>query len=802
MKRNTRKHSPATTFFLCLTVLCLCAGMIALPQTAKAEENDVIYQFDPENWMKYIPGDTDLTEINIPGTHYSGTAFIKSLPKSSICQQYSIADQLGNGIRMMDIRLSYDKAYYETLNAKNMAAGTENWPCETMVVSHDGCDSYESSKSEVKLTFASVLNTCKDFVKAHPTETVILQVKSESAPYDTGDYKNNIKEGIKSINKLDSDQLIQVLEYEQSSPTLDDIRGQVIILVEESDEFPTSYHSGNVSNPEAGDAPARKIELVKAALDSSGWQGTEPRGFAGDPHASLVREPQYEQTDENPRSEEGRPIFQQICTDATDVTDFGTTYAPTYGPEGYAKAMREALANYDWTVGKRYGIIRMDFPSIEVIRDIVETNNNYVRYQADIIWDDEQEHILDDGLKIELAENGTALKMPDIISEEPLGNGDNGFRVTYEIVPLRSKEGNWYGEASFRAADGCEYTLVPEPVEQTREWFTDSNGEMYMGYVRTQKIHVGETATKAYDLPVYFMSETDDRSYRPEMTPQSFLDLLGELYITYETGDGYQHTAYVSQGTNGGLYNLDSITEASDDQWILHITVPKYDRYGNELICHFSGLDIRSGAPFVQCDCGQSDGIGLKLPPADETAEAIIQYSVFADNGSDQFSEKSIIDNALLTGGIHHIAETEDGTVFIDEYITDLSRKSLTNDDLLHLTVRKYDDGFHVLHHRFEPLEVPRFSVSVENGKWIYRLMTNLSLNVYWDDSGDHSEIRPNILDITFLGKSKQGDVLINEPVEITMSVIDQDEWDSDAWRATVQMPVLYSDRSGARVTF
>ena len=61
MKRNTRNHFLAATLFLCLTVLCLCAGVFAVSQTAKAEENGVEYRFDPENWMKYIPGDTDLT---------------------------------------------------------------------------------------------------------------------------------------------------------------------------------------------------------------------------------------------------------------------------------------------------------------------------------------------------------------------------------------------------------------------------------------------------------------------------------------------------------------------------------------------------------------------------------------------------------------------------------------------------------------------------------------------------------------------------------------------------------------------
>ncbi len=800
MKRNTRNHSLAATFFLCLTVLCLCAGVFAISQAAKAEENGVEYRFDPENWMKYIPGDTDLTELNLPGTHASGTAFIKLFPESSSCQQYSIADQLQNGIRVMDIRIRYDGTDYGKLKIENDTAGTEKWPFDIMILSYGGIDCYESSAvSSEKLSVSKVINTCKEFVKTHPTETVVLQIKTETAPNDSDVYKADIKKGIKNIyNYLDNDSMVRMVEYGDSAPMLDDIRGKVVIFVEEispksnpdNGEYETSYHYGNMNDPDADDAPWKKVSYVYDALDSSGWQETEPRSS----HASLVREPQYEQADENPRPEEGRPIFQQICTDATDVTDFGTTVVPTYGPEGYAKAMREALASYDWTVGKRYGIVRMDFPSIEMIRDVVEANNNYVRYQADIVWDDNQEHRLDDGLKIELAENGTALKMPELVSSEPLKNGENGFRLTYEIVPQRSREGAWYGGASFRVADGCAYALVSEPVEETREWFMDSNGEMYLGYVRTQKIHVGETETKAYDLPVYFMSETDDRSYRPAMTPQSFIDCLGELYISYDTGDGYQHTSLVSCGSQGGLYNLDSITGASDDKWILHITVPKFDRYGNELICHFSELDIRNGAPFVLCDCGQSDGIGLKLLSSDETVEAVIQYSVFADNGSNQFNEKSIIDNALMTGGIRHIAETEDGTVFIDEEITDPSLKRLNGGNLLLLTVRKYDEGFHVLHHRFEPLEVPHFDVSAANNTWSYRLMTDLTVKVQWNDFSDKAGIRPQYLDITFCGRNRKGAVLTDQPVSISLSTEDLEPSDGNRWNGTAKMPVLYFD--------
>lgn len=55
------------------------------------------------NWMNYIDGSTLLSQINIPGTHDSGTTYIKGSAANQ-CQNLTIADQLELGARYLDIR--------------------------------------------------------------------------------------------------------------------------------------------------------------------------------------------------------------------------------------------------------------------------------------------------------------------------------------------------------------------------------------------------------------------------------------------------------------------------------------------------------------------------------------------------------------------------------------------------------------------------------------------------------------------------------------------------------------------------
>ena len=157
------------------------------------------YEYDilDANWMSHINPDLKINQINIPGTHDSGTYDIAKVWKNTNyfsrlisgftslfkeptarTQSLSISEQLINGIRYFDIRLD--------LNNKT----------STLYLTHNGIDCYDSYKNDY-LYFESVIQYCVDFLRDHPSETIILHLKKENNAVNSDD--NKIAKLIESV---------------------------------------------------------------------------------------------------------------------------------------------------------------------------------------------------------------------------------------------------------------------------------------------------------------------------------------------------------------------------------------------------------------------------------------------------------------------------------------------------------------------------------------------------------------------------------------------------------------------------
>jgi 1-phosphatidylinositol phosphodiesterase len=101
------------------------------------------------SWMSDIPDDARVTTLSIPGTHDSCS--VDGLLGFGKTQNLDLADQLDAGIRFVDIRL----AHYR----------------DNLFVHHDVV--------HMGKCYADVLNTCTDFLRQHPSETIFLSVKNE-----------------------------------------------------------------------------------------------------------------------------------------------------------------------------------------------------------------------------------------------------------------------------------------------------------------------------------------------------------------------------------------------------------------------------------------------------------------------------------------------------------------------------------------------------------------------------------------------------------------------------------------------
>ncbi|MER7958497.1 phosphatidylinositol-specific phospholipase C [Streptomyces sp. NPDC096030] len=148
-----------------------------------------------QDWMAGHGDPTPLQKLTIPGTHDSGARF--GGPWSE-CQNTTLAQQLASGIRFFDIRCRVTGGSFAI---------------------HHG-PSYQN------MMFGDVLIACRDFLAAHPSETVLMRVKQEySSESDAtfgavfGDYLDN--RGWRSLFRIGD-----------TVPTLGQARGKVVLIAD------------------------------------------------------------------------------------------------------------------------------------------------------------------------------------------------------------------------------------------------------------------------------------------------------------------------------------------------------------------------------------------------------------------------------------------------------------------------------------------------------------------------------------------------------------------------------------------
>ncbi|MEV0775571.1 phosphatidylinositol-specific phospholipase C [Streptomyces sp. NPDC050428] len=149
----------------------------------------------PSDWLAGIGDSTPVQRLTLPGTHNSGA---RSGGLYVACQGTTIADQLNSGVRFLDIRCRafenafpiHHAAYYQNLN------------------------------------FDDVLTACRDFLRAHPSETVLMRLKQEYSTESDAEFRRIFDtyldgKGWRSLFRLDS-----------NLPALGEARGKVVLLAD------------------------------------------------------------------------------------------------------------------------------------------------------------------------------------------------------------------------------------------------------------------------------------------------------------------------------------------------------------------------------------------------------------------------------------------------------------------------------------------------------------------------------------------------------------------------------------------
>lgn len=156
--------------------------------------------------MSFIDGNKSIKEINIPGTHDSGTQYVSTNVKHYRCQSLSIKEQLEIGVRYLDIR-SYIKGKMTIPQIKHAGAL---------------CLKTEENGSENCLTLSDVIKIAENFLLQHSSEAVFLQVKNEG-----GNDRQLVDYLSSYINNNDIHHLFWTNDR---IPLLSEIRGKIVLI--------------------------------------------------------------------------------------------------------------------------------------------------------------------------------------------------------------------------------------------------------------------------------------------------------------------------------------------------------------------------------------------------------------------------------------------------------------------------------------------------------------------------------------------------------------------------------------------
>ncbi|KAK0389567.1 hypothetical protein NLU13_3142 [Sarocladium strictum] len=153
-----------------------------------------------DSWMRELHDDWPLTVLSIPGTHNSPTCYT-ALP-SVRCQSVGVPDQLANGVRFMDIRVSADPG------------------SDDLALVHSA---FPISLTGTKY-FHDMMNDVYAFLEKNGSETIIMSLKREGTGKGSdGDMCKALKNGI--VSKRQDRWWVDT-----RVPTLGQARGKVVLM--------------------------------------------------------------------------------------------------------------------------------------------------------------------------------------------------------------------------------------------------------------------------------------------------------------------------------------------------------------------------------------------------------------------------------------------------------------------------------------------------------------------------------------------------------------------------------------------
>ena len=281
------------------------------------------------DWMGSLDGSLKLSEINIPGTHDTATQYI--FPAYFLQDQdTSVAAQLENGYRYLDVRVSLSKDAGELV----------------MIHAFGQCREGASLLSKA-LSYDTFVDAAKSFLAVHPTECVIFCIKPEKGSDDVAAVKALIEKHV----AMEPD-----LWYTESSiPTLNEVRGKIVLCRRYDGELGLDFDW-----VDQGDATVLANPVEAHAISENETLYVQDRY-----HYSV--------------KDKWEAVCYTLENCKADETSFSLNFLSTAQgklphPRGFARQMNGLFSDYALRKGANYGIVLFDFASPALARQVVESN--------------------------------------------------------------------------------------------------------------------------------------------------------------------------------------------------------------------------------------------------------------------------------------------------------------------------------------------------------------------------------------------------------------------------------------------
>jgi len=316
--------------------MCVTAPMC----TAKAETTSTWEVVASTDWMANIDGTKKITQINIPGTHDSATKYV-NLSTYSKCQDATIAEQLEDGIRFLDIRVEM-----ESDGALKLVHGSQK--CKT--------------SSGDTLYLDSVLTDCYAFLDAHPTETIIMSVKK-----DNGDATDaQVQQAVHNYINANADYWF----LQNGKPTLDEVRGKIVLARRYYDNNGYGDTSGGMNflwGDQGGSTVASESYVRVAVTGLTGLWVQDRYEYDADDKWTVVKAG----LDNPPDAANAANEYVLTFMSSAGSKFWGL---PKTTPSKIASNVNSNFLSYEMTQGKEYGWIIMDFATEELARKVFVSN--------------------------------------------------------------------------------------------------------------------------------------------------------------------------------------------------------------------------------------------------------------------------------------------------------------------------------------------------------------------------------------------------------------------------------------------